>query len=67
MICALCSVVGRVILEHRSKPQGGYTEFLEVVEVLANAFEVASVAQGWLGAVVLVCAHSLYLVVVCTA
>ena len=67
MISALCTMVRRVILKHRGKPQGGNTELLEVVEVLSYAFEVASVAQGRLGAVVGISTHSLYLVVICTA
>ena len=37
--------VGRVVFQDRREPQGGDAELIEVVEVLADALEVAAVAQ----------------------
>ena len=67
VVGAVAAVVGAVVFEHRRKPQRGYSELLEVVEVLAYAFQVAAVAQAGLRAVVLVGHHAFNLVVVSLA
>ena len=65
MVSALGAMVGRVVLKNRSKPQCRYAEFLEIVEMLAYALKVASVAQAGLRAVVPVGTHAIHLVIVC--
>ena len=37
--------VWRVVLKHRRQPEGGHTEFLEVVQMLADAVQVAAMPQ----------------------
>ena len=54
VICGEGAVVGRVILQHGREPEGSDAELVEVVEMLANAFEVASVTQRGLFAVLFV-------------
>ena len=65
MIGALRAVVGRVILQNRCKPQGSYTQFFEVIEMLTYSFQVATMAQTRLCTVVPVSLHALDLVIVC--
>ena len=60
------AVVGRIVFEHGSEPEGCHPEVFEVVEVLADALQVTAVAQAGLRTVVLVGAHAGYLVVVGT-
>ena len=57
-------LVGRVVLEDGREPQGGNTQLGEVVEVLLQAFQVATVTQRRCIAVFLVGAHTLQLRVV---
>ena len=63
MIGAEAIVVGRVVLEHWCEPKGGHAEFHEVVEMLAQALQVATMSQTGLGAVVHVGVHAFDLVV----
>ena len=56
--------VGRIILQYGGEPQGRDTQFVEVVQVLADALHVAAMAQRGLRAVVAVGLHARYLVVV---
>ena len=51
VIGALCLLVGGVVLQHGRKPQGCNAQLVEVIQVLANAFQVAPVAQAGLRAV----------------
>ena len=51
VICTALAVVGRVVLKHRREPQRRDAKLVEVVEVLAYAFEVAAVTQRRLLAV----------------
>ena len=67
VIGAEAVVVGRIVLQHRSEPKSRNTQLVEIVEMLADAFKVAAMAQTRLGAVVLICIHALYLVVVAAA
>ena len=60
-------VVGRVVLQDGRKPQGGNTQLVEVIEVLADAFQVAAMAQAGLAAVVHIRVQAFDLVVVTTA
>ena len=60
------AIVGRVVLEDRSEPQGCDSQFVEVVQMLANALQVASVTQRGLRAVVHVGVHTGNLIVVAT-
>ena len=60
-------VVGRIVLKDRGEPQCGDSQLVEVVEVLAYAFEVAAVTQGGLRTVVHVGVESFQLVVVSTS
>ena len=60
-------VVGRVVLQDGRKPQGGNTQLVEVIEVLADAFQVATMAQAGLAAVVHIRVQAFDLVVVTTA
>ena len=50
--------VGRVVLQHWRKPQGSNAELVEVVEMLADAFEVATMAQRRLRAVLAIGVHA---------
>ena len=36
--------IGRVVLEHGSEPQCGHTQLGEVIQVLADALDIAAVA-----------------------
>ena len=51
-------VIGRVVFQDRCKPQCRYTEFLEIVEMLANTFQVTTMTERGLCAVFLVGIHS---------
>ena len=63
MIGAVAAAVGRVVLQHGSEPQGCDAQLGKVVEVLAQTFDVASVAQARLFAVDGVVGHAGLLVV----
>ena len=54
------AVVGRVVLKHGCEPQSRYAQLVEVVEVLAYAFEVAAMTQRRLLAVHAVSVQSLH-------
>ena len=45
-------VVWRVVLQHRSEPQGRYPQFIEIVEMLADALKVTAMPQTGFKAVV---------------
>ena len=51
-------LIRRVVLQHGREPEGCHAEFLEVVEVLDDAVEVAAVAQAGFRAVFDVGAHA---------
>ncbi len=61
VICGPLTHIGRVVLENRSKPQRCNAQVVEVVQMLAQSFEVATVTQRVSRAVFLVSAHTLYL------
>ena len=63
MIGAGAVTVGRVVLQHRSKPQGRHAKFVEVVKVLADALQVAAMPEIRVRAVALVAVHRYQLVV----
>ena len=46
MISAILAIVGRVILQHRCKPQGCHAQLVEIVEMPADAFQVATMTQA---------------------
>ena len=50
--------VGRVVLQHWRKPQGSNAELVEVVEVLADALEVTTMAQRRLRAILAIGVHA---------
>ena len=53
--------VGRVILENGCEPEGSDTEFLEVIEVFADAVEIAAMTETGFRAVLYVGAHASHL------
>ena len=59
-------VVGRIVLQDGSEPERGDAQLVEIVEMLAYAFEVAAVPQRWLRTVVHVGVEPFQLVVVST-
>ena len=54
MISTCIAFIGRVILEHRRKPQCRNAQFFKIIQALANAFKVAAVPQTGLCTVFLV-------------
>ena len=46
VVCALFAVVGRVVLKHRSEPQCRYSQLVEIVQMLANALQVAAMTEA---------------------
>ena len=44
MVSTIAITVGRVILQYRRKPQSGHSQFGEVVQMLAQSFDVTSMA-----------------------
>ena len=48
MIRAVQTGIGCVVFQYRGKPKGGHAQLGEVIQMLANAFEVAAVAQAGL-------------------
>ena len=56
--------VGRVVIQYGCQPQGRDTQLLEVVQVFADAVQVAAMAQRGLCAVFLIGAHTLHLRIV---
>ena len=63
VIGRVAMTVGRIVLQHGSEPQGGHAQLGEVVQMLADALDVAAVAQAGLRPVVLVGFHASNLVV----
>ena len=51
MIHVVVALISSIILQHWRKPQGCNAQLVEVIQVLPNAFEVASVPQTGLRAV----------------
>ena len=51
MIHVVVALISSIILQHRRKPQGCNAQLVEVIQVLPNAFQVASVPQTGLRAV----------------
>ena len=58
------SLVRRVVLQNRRKPQGRHTQVCKVVQVLLQSFQVATMTQRWSIAVFLIGAHTFYLLLV---
>ena len=56
------SIVGirRVVFQYRRKPQCRNAQFIKIVKVLAHAFQVASMSQGWFCTVFLIGVESLH-------
>ena len=64
VIRAVLSLVGRaVVFKQRSEPQRRHTQLLEVVQVLSDALDVASVPQAGLVSVAQLVAHTLHNIV----
>ena len=55
--------LGGVVLKHGCEPQGGHSQIVEIVEMLAYAFQVTAVAVTWVIAVAHLAAHPAHLVV----
>ena len=48
MIAAVFSLVGRsVVFQYRCEPKGCYSQLSEIVKMLSDAFEVASMTHTW--------------------
>ena len=63
MIGTIAVTVGRVVLQDRREPQGCHAQLIEIIEVLADALEVAAMPEIGVGTVALVAVHRDELVV----
>ena len=63
VVTAVAASAWHIILKHRGKPQCGHAQFVEVVEVLTNALQVATVAKRWLRAHAKLVEHTLHHIV----
>ena len=51
--------VRRVVLQHRGEPKGRHTQFLEVVQMFADAVQVTTMSKRWFCAIFHVMTHAL--------
>ena len=54
-------LVGGVVLQHRREPQRCHTQLLEIVQMLTDTVQIATMTQRGLTAVFLIMAHPLHL------
>ena len=59
MIAAVLAVARTVVLQNRSKPQGGYTQLVEIIKMLTDSLQVTTMSQTRLRTVAGLIAHGL--------
>ena len=63
MIGTVLAIIRTVILQDRSKPQGGYAQLVEIIQMLADSLQVATMTKTWCRAVAGLVTHVLECIV----
>ena len=63
MIGTVLAIIRTVVLQNRSKPQGGYTQLVEIIQMLTDSLQVAAMTKTWCRAVAGLVTHVLECIV----
>ena len=63
MIGTVLAIIRTVVLQNRSKPQGGYAQLVEIIQMLADSLQVATMTKTWRRAVAGLVTHILECIV----
>lgn len=63
MIGTVLGIIRTVVLQNRSKPQGSYAQLVEIIQMLADSLQVATMTKTWRRAVAGLVTHVLECIV----